>query len=234
MNAPLAKEDIPAFLDRRPLVYTYTMLNTYRNVCAHQAERRYIRRDVPYVESPQMAWGNKVHSAFETRVQGAKPLPADMHQWESIAAAFDGRGAKTEAKLGITREGRQTGYWDKDVWLRGKADLYVLNESKDRAYLLDYKTGSVREDEFELAVQAVLLHAHYPGLTRIMGQFCWLKENRLGDLHDLSDTKATWEKICQLVRQIENDRARGVFDKEPGPLCGWCDVRDCENNRKPA
>ncbi len=62
MNAPLP---IPAFLDRRPLVYSYTFLHTYKNVCPHQAYRRYILKDQPYVETAAMKWGNEVHAAFE-------------------------------------------------------------------------------------------------------------------------------------------------------------------------
>ena len=52
--------------------------------------RRYIVKDQPYVESPEMKWGNDVHSAFEYRVGSRKPLPDNMMQWEQFAAPFDG------------------------------------------------------------------------------------------------------------------------------------------------
>ncbi len=99
------------------------------------------------------------------------------------------------------------------------------------AYLADWETGKVREDPFELEVQAVLLRARFPQLTKIKGQFIWLKENTLGPMYDLSDTQAAWGTICHLVSLIETDRKNDSFDKEPGPLCGWCNIMDCEYNK---
>ena len=138
-----AMDAIPAFLDRRagkPLIYTFTMLQAYRN-CGHAMYRRYIKKDQPYVETPQMKWGNDVHSAFEQRVGAGKPLPETMQQWEGFAAALDGRGAVVEQKLAVTKEGRATGFWDNDCWFRGKVDVVMLKElleGGDRALVIGH------------------------------------------------------------------------------------------------
>jgi len=227
-----ADGSIPAFLDRRKLVYTYTMLQAYRN-CGHAMYRRYVKKDIPYVETKEMAWGNSVHSAFENRVGSQVPLPEAMRQWEGFAAQLDGRGAAVEQKLGITQEGRPTGFWDKDCWLRGKVDVAMRQDS--RAYLLDWKTGGSKfEDPFELEIGALLLKAKYPEITVIKGHYIWLKENRQGQAFDLSRFGDTWKEINKIVTKIEADRALNEFEKRQSGLCSWCDVRDCENNRKPA
>jgi hypothetical protein len=97
----------------------------------------------------------------------------------------------------------------------------------DTAVLLDWKTGKVREDPFELEVQAVLFQAHEPIVEHLYGQYVWLREGRRGKLHDVSDTKRTWARIQALANEIENSR----YDKTPGPLCNWCPVKDCEHNK---
>ncbi len=220
-----------------PFTWTYTLLNTYRSICAHQAYRRYIlkkgeRGHVPFVSTPAVELGNAVHTALELRLQGNKPLPESMHAYEPFAKAFEGRVVKCEPKLAVTREGKPCDYFGAEVWGRGRADVAVVENGK--AYLADWKSGSSKyESPFELEVQALLLKAKYPHLTMIHGQYVWLKENRLGELYDLSDTDTTWQTICHLVSLIENDLERGVFDKEPGPLCAWCDCLDCEYNKKP-
>ena len=121
----------------------------------------------------------------------------------------------------------------RDLELAGLADVAVINGTT--AYLADWKTGNVKEDPFELEVQAVLLKAKYPEIQKVMGQYVWLKEMRLGQLYDVSDMHGTWQQINHLVRLIENDLTRGEFDKEPGPLCGgkWgsCAVKDCEHRK---
>lgn len=227
--------DIPASLDRRkpaapkPLVWSYTLLHTYRSICAHQAFRRFLLKDIPFQETLAMKRGNEVHSAMEYRVSGGKPLPADMRQWEPLAAAFDGKGAKVENWVGITIEGKACDSRAGNVWGRGKIDLYIVKDTT--AFLLDYKTGKVREEPFELEVQSVFLHAKFPQLKKIMGQYAWLAENRIGKMYDLSNTAETWQTICATVRAIQSNRRPDGFDKKQSGLCGWCPVTDCEYNR---
>ena len=231
MNAPMPADlSIPPFLDRRKLVYTFTILSSYKN-CGHAMFRRYLKKDIPYVETSEMKWGNDIHSAFEHRVGSGKPLPVTMQQWESFASPFSNRGAIVEQKLGITKEGRPTGYWDNDCWFRCKVDLSIFSNAK--AFINDWKTGGSKyEDPFELEVGALLLKAKYPELTIVKGHYTWLKENRVGQPYDLSDFGATWREMNRLIAKIEADRVSGEFEKHRSGLCGWCDVRDCEHNSK--
>ena len=90
--------DMPDSERRRKIVYTYTMLSTYKN-CGHQMFRRYVKKDIPYKETPEMKWGKDVHTAFEHRVGSGKPLPTAMQQWEQFAAPYDGRIAITDGNL---------------------------------------------------------------------------------------------------------------------------------------
>ena len=191
--------------------------------------RRYIAKDQKYVETPEMKWGNDVHSAFEYRVSGGKPLPQTMEQWESFAKPFDGKAAAVEQKLGISAKGHSVGFWDGSVWFRGKADLAIVKD--DTAYINDWKSGSSKyEDPFELATNAVLIHAKHPHLKKIMGSYTWLKENRVSQIYDLSDTRATWGEICRLMAEILEKKKTGEFEKKQSGLCGYCSVDDCENH----
>jgi hypothetical protein len=204
------------------------MLNTYRNICPHQAKRRYIDKAYPYVETPQMAFGNKVHSALELRVGGGKPLPQDMHQWEKFAAPFYAVKAKAEMKLGITKERKPCDFFAKDVWLRGKADVVIVNGNA--ALLFDYKTTSKpREDPFELEIQALLLNAKYPNLTKIDGCLIWLSENRIGQKYDLSHTRDTFTYVQRIAADLEEDMRNGEFEKRRSGLCPYCPCSDCEH-----
>ena len=73
----------------------------------------------------------------------------------------------------------------------------------------------------------------HPTLTTIVGQYAWLKEDRLGELHDLSETNRTWDRCNKLLSQMEVAKGAGYWPKIEGPLCAWCDVADCEFNKKP-
>lgn len=236
--------DLPSFLDRRsqpkaasvpgfakPLIHTYTMLNTYL-VCPHQMYRRYVLKDQLFVETPEMKWGTEVHTAMEYRM-GGKPLPANMQQWEHIAAPIAARKPRTEQQLAISSEGKPIDYLAKQgVFFRGKNDITLFHTSASSALLLDWKTGKKREDPFELATNAMLVHAHSPHLDTIKGRYVWLKENALGAEHDVSDTRSTWAKVNNLAEEIRDCQSENQWPKKQGPLCGWCNVADCEFRRE--
>ena len=214
---------------QKPFVFTYTNINTYL-ICPEQMYRRYVKKDVAFKGSPESEFGNEVHSAMEYRI-GGKPLPVKMQHWEPFVAAFDGLKVKAEVKLGITAEGRPTGFFDKDVWLRGKADVVAINGTA--CFLPDWKSGKPREEPLELAVNAMLVHAANPHLRSFTGAYVWLKENRMGVAHDVSDTNSTWAKVNNVVEEIKDSMQSGVWEKKRTPLCAWCDVADCENNTNP-
>lgn len=228
--------DIPAYLRRskdnrmpdiaKPVVYSYTMLNT-ADTCLHRAYRQYVKRDIAYVETPEMKFGNEVHTAMEHRI-GGKPLPEPMRQWEPLAAPFARPGARAEMKLGITRDAKPAEFFGRDVFLHGKIDVTLINGTS--AFLPDWKTGSSRyESPFELEIQALMLKVANPHLTKIGGCYVWLKENRIGQQYDLSDVNSTWAKVNNKVEAIEDAMAGREWPKTKGPLCGYCGVKDCEN-----
>ena len=227
MNAQL---DIPPFLDRRPFVGTFTNLNTFKAVCEHQAYRRYIKKDQPYVETPEMKWGNEVHTAFEHRLSNArKPLPENMRQWDNFATPFDKYNVLTEVKMGMTDRARSTGFFDNDVWFRGKADAAIINGKT--AYIIDWKSGGSKyEDPFELETNALLLKIKFPELTKVVGSYAWLKENRMSKQYDLSRFKETFLEIKRLMELIAEKRVSGEWVKRKSGLCGFCSVSDCEHH----
>ncbi len=214
------------------MIGTFTILNSYLN-CEHAMYRRYIKRDGPkFVETPEMKWGNDVHSAFEYRIGARKPLPENMLQWESFASPFDGRGAMCELKMGITKDRKICEFWDKtgQCFFRIKIDLSLINGTQ--GYIADWKTGNSKfEDPFELEIAAMFLNARYPALTSVQGSYIWLKENRMGQLYDLSDFQGTWARVCNLMEEIESKQPH-EFEKKKSGLCGYCAVSDCEHWRE--
>lgn len=234
---PSEMPDIPDFLRRtkevaapKPFIGTYTIINDLAT-CPHKMYRRYIKKDTPFVPTREADWGNEVHTAFEHRIQGGKPLPPLMEKWEGFAKPFDGLGAVCEMQLAMTSTGHAAKFFnDTTAWFRGKADTVVMASAN--AYLADWKTGKSREDPLELEVQALLLKVRYPDIATVKGAYVWLKEDRMGQQHDLSDFNATWKTVQTRMAEIKDRTETEDWEKTPGPLCGWCDVTDCQYNKK--
>lgn len=209
------------------MIWSYSFLNTFLN-CPHDAWHRYVLKDVPYVETEAQKKGNEAHKALELRLKG-KPLPKEHERYEFFVQPLGRYWIEPEMKLGITAKGEPCSFFDKNVWGRGKIDVPIV--VKDSAVILDWKTGRVWEDAFELQVQAVLLKAHRPNVQRFTGSYVWLSESRVGVTYTL-DPLAGWEKVCGIMDDVGHREKMGVWEKKPGKLCAWCPVKSCEHNKQ--
>jgi hypothetical protein len=211
-------------------VASHTFLNDWDN-CPWKAYRKYIKKDLPkQPQTKQMAWGNETHTAFEVRIRHGTPFPAEMAKFEAIAAPLVAAGAMAEKMLGITVDGHVCDFFAPNVWLRGKIDATIARGGT--AAIFDWKTGKRREEKAELATHAVLLKAWQPTVQKITAHYVWLQDGEVGKAHDVSDTEAKLADIRSTMNAVQNCMEIEDFPKRRNPLCGWCDVIDCENNTK--
>lgn len=211
-------------------VASHTFLSNWHN-CPHKAYRLYIAKDLPkQPQTKEMLWGNEVHSAFEVRIKHGTPFPAEMKAYETIAGPLVQAGAVAEKMLGINAHGQMVDFFAKDVWLRGKIDSTIIDRTT--AAVFDWKTGKRREDIEELRIHAVLLKAWQPTVQKITAHYVWLQDMAVGKPHDVSDTAKALEDVRYTMAQVANAIEVEDFPKRPNPLCGWCDVFDCEHNKK--
>lgn len=204
--------------------WSYSFLKDY-TTCPKKAYHKYIARDIPKETSRAAAWGNEIHTALENAIK--KPdaeLAENAKQYAPLVRQLP-PSAKAELALGVTREGAPTSFYADDVWGRGKLDVAIVFD--DKAILFDWKTGKVREEPLELEIQALLLQAHYPKVKKIIGHYVWLKDNRLGQPFDVSDTASVWYRVNLWVNEAET---RKEFPPVKNPLCGWCPVKQCPLN----
>lgn len=212
----------------KPLIASHSFLDCFER-CPKQAFRKYVAKDLPFVETEAMKWGNRVHLALEQRVRDKTPLPEDVAAYEKFAAALDAHTCHVEQKLGMTIGGRGTAFFSPNVWCRGKVDVAIPRAPT--VLILDWKTGKPREDPAELERFAYMIRANNDELTTFKGRYVWLKEDRLGQGHALDpDRRLAADK--RLMEQAEALRARD----EPWPahengLCKqYCDDLSCAFN----
>jgi hypothetical protein len=214
--------------------HSFSSLNTYLNVCPHQYQHRYVLK-MPFEGNEATRRGTAVHEAMEHRIGRGTKLPKEHAHYETFAVTFDkyeesAYTLRVEQQLAVDREGDLVDFFSPKAFFRGKLDLSLVSPDYEHAYILDWKTGRPWEAPLELQTGAVLLEAAHVNLKSIYGQFAWLREGKMGKIHNLTDTDKTWDKIVTASMQIAADTAAGHFEKRPGPLCGYCPVKKCEHN----
>jgi hypothetical protein len=213
--------------------WSYSFLNDLSN-CPHKAMRKYVKRDLPKETSPELEEGIRVHKLFENTINGPKDASWDLPpKWWDFVKPLVGPQTMAEVKLGMTREMNRAPFWDdrrtgEQPWGRGKADVLILKPPA--AFIVDWKTGKVREDDRELRQLALLVRANYPEVTRISGCYVWLKEGRMGVVYDLSDVNRTYHGTVASMAQAQGYADANDWPKTPNPLCGFCPVKDCQFN----
>jgi hypothetical protein len=197
--------------------------------CLRQYHHVYVLKDIPFEETEASRWGSLVHSEMEKRLRDGTPLPSTMTQYESFVPAKTQRlRGLVEFKMGIRDDGTFCGFFADEVWLRGKLDFGLVDHEQHTACIMDWKTGKVREDPDELEIYGMLLKAKYPDLTKIAGWYVWLKEKRMGKVHDLSDANGKLASVKHRTQRIQEAADMDAWAPRESPLCGWCGVKTCE------
>lgn len=219
--------------------WSFTMIDKFDN-CPRSAFHQYILGEKG-PKTAAMEEGNRLDKAIENRIMQGEVLPPEFQQYEPMAAAVAGmRGGNKimpQAKFGITRDFLPVPFFDKAVWGRGALDVLMYNPPK--AIILDWKTGKNNENKpwsnggLQLKIFAAMTFKHFPKVDDITAFNVWLKTNEIGKVYTWkrSDQNLLWREILPKVIAIETAWQKQDWPLRDGPLCAYCPVKTCVNNR---
>lgn len=173
--------------------------------------------------------GNVTHERLERYVKYDEVLPDHvlylLPLFQFLRA--DGYELFAELECAVDQDWQVRGWWDKDVYLRGKVDLIALKGTE--AIVIDYKTGKRKTDPTQLKIYGLIIMAVL-GLTHVKSYYLWTKTQ---ESDDFEVTPETFPKIkSEIIDRIERMRTayeKSEFPARTTPLCGWCPALDtCE------
>ena len=215
-------------------IWFYTAIDTF-DQCPRKFYHKYILKEKD-PETPALARGNAVHKALEHYMKyGYAKGDIDIGKFHPLADAVvrQARGKKlmVELKMGVLGNLEPCGFFDDHVYGRGAADVLIVDYPN--AFLIDWKTGKVREKRTQLAVLSLFVFKHFPRVNIITACNIWLEAGHHGEVYtfERSGEAAGWLELISKVKQIEAAIERQQFCMMPGPLCGFCPVKQCPNNR---
>jgi hypothetical protein len=224
----------------KPFSWSYSRLKNYE-VCP----KRYYHTDVAKEfndgdDNEQLQWGNTVHAAMAARCKDGTPLPSGMEKFEPWAAKVLVGGGEifTELDTAIDENfGEAPWFAARDgsgpkPWLRCKID-YVKKQGAI-ALLVDWKTGKIVEDSFQLGLSASCAFARWPDLQAIRTSFVWLKEDaESSEVFYRADMARMWRTLWPRVSALTSAHQSMNFPPTPSRMCrSWCKVTSCPNHGK--
>jgi hypothetical protein len=217
--------------------WSYSSLKTFQQ-CPKKYYHLKVAKDVKDAGNTATIYGNAVHKAAEQYVMQGIPVPPQFAYATpvlDVLRSIDG-DKHCELKLGLIKEGdsyKPCGFFDKDVWWRGIADLLIIQG--DAAFSIDYKTSKNAKyaDVKQLDLVATALFTHFPQVQTIKSGLLFLVSNEfITKDHVRDSTKEYMQPFHQDLMRLEQAMENGVWNAVSGPLCGWCPVKTCPNYKE--
>jgi hypothetical protein len=224
---------------KKPPAWSYSSITLFEQ-CPKKYYHLRVAKDIKEPDSEAMMYGKDVHLAAENFMRDGTPLPekyAFMRPMLDKLQAIPG-DKHCELKMGLKKvDGRlmPCDFFAKDVWWRGIADLLIINEEKQTAYLVDYKTSKNAKyaDTKQLDLLAGAVFTHYPKVMEIKSALLFVVSNEIvKKKHEFMMRLSYLNSMEPELTRLEAAIKTNVWNPVSSPLCKFCPVASCTHNRR--
>lgn len=220
----------------KPGAWSYSGLKTFET-CPRKYEAEKVTKEIKFSDTEATLYGKELHLACEEFIRDGKPLdPRFGWMLETLDRLNHIEGEKfCELKMGIKKVDGQLeacDFFDPKVWMRGIADLVIVNG--DGGHVIDYKTGrsSRYADPRQLALMAAGMFLKFPQLKRVKAALLFVVA---GDLVKTEFKRENafniFAELDELLTQRDCAYSMNLFNPRPNGLCAkYCAVTRCEHN----
>lgn len=217
------------------VTWSHSSLKDYEG-CARRYHEVKILKKYPFQETEATRYGTQLHLAAEEHIRDDKPLPP---QFAFIQPTLDALKKKpgrklAEQKMALDEDLCPVGWFDKKVWVRGIADLLILDDDNLTAWVVDYKTGNNKyPDREQLVLMSLMVFRHYPHIREVKSALLFVvKEDMVKHSMSVDEAEAEWWRYRERVGRIAASMEADVWNPTRTPLCGWCPVKSCEFHKE--
>lgn len=215
--------------------WSYSSLKNFKT-CPKQYYEIKVAKNFKVKETEATMYGKSYHTVAEEYIREGAPIPdyfaytkPHLDMLKSIP------GAKyCEYKMGLTSALEPCDFFDSNVWCRGVADLLIINEEKEVARVVDYKTGKSAKyaDLAQLELMALMVFKHFPKIKKVKGGLLFVVANdfKKGDYRE-EDSLIYWRDWFSWVSRLEAAYRNNVWNANRSGLCKkHCVVNTCPHN----
>jgi hypothetical protein len=217
------------------VVWSHSSLKDFEG-CARRYHEIKVLKKYKFQETDATRYGTDLHKAAEDYLADGVVLPPPFAFVKDVLDALNNKPGRklTEHKMALTEKLRPCEWGAPDVWVRGIADLLIIDDENLTAWVVDYKTGNNRyPDREQLVLMSLLVFAHFPHIRQVKSALLFVVKNDMVK-HNMSvdETKEQWQRYRERSARISACIDSGVWNPKQTPLCGWCAVKSCEFNPK--
>ncbi len=213
--------------------WSYSALSMYK-MCPKKYYHLKVAKDIVEPQTEALTFGNRVHKVAENHVKENVSLPKELDYLGGMLSKLkELRGDKLcEYRMGLTEDLEPCGFFGKNVWWRGIADLIVLGD--DKAYLIDYKTGksSKYADVKQLEILSLAIFKHFPKIKKVKaGLLFVISKEFIKANYKAEDQEESWSYWFENTNNLKDSFQSGTWNAKPNFTCRkYCAVLSCPHN----
>ena len=216
------------------VTWSFSSLKTYKT-CARKYHAETVLKLYPRTETEATRYGTELHKAFEDYLQDDKPLKGDAARFKAMLDVVKRIPGELlcEYEMALTPDLKPCAFDDEGRWVRGIADIVILDREKRRAFVLDWKSGSAKyPDKSQLCLMALMLFAHYDWVDEVKGALAFVNHKTLlPNRYYRKDVDRLWKPWHDDVAKLNTSFENNVWHANPNGLCRkYCPVTHCEHN----
>ena len=217
------------------VTWSHSALKDYEG-CAKRYHEVKVLNKYPFRDTTATIYGKEVHKAIEDYINDQTPIPPEYaFVQEIVNATLNIPGRKlAEHEMALTKDLRPCDFNSPDRWVRGIADLLIINDDNLTARVVDWKTGNNKyPDRDQLRLMSLMVFAHFPHIREVKSALPFVvKDDMVKHTMTVDEAEEEWWNYRQRVAKLEASYANDVWNPTRTPLCGWCPVKDCAYNTK--
>lgn len=218
-----------------PVTWSHSSLKDFEG-CAKRYYEVKVLNKYPFRDTVHTIYGKEVHKAIEDYGRDGTPLPEKFAQFQPVVDAVLGKPGRKlfEHEMALTKDLKICDFKDPNRWVRGIADMLVINDDNLTARVVDWKTGNDKyPDKDQLVLMSLMVFAHFPHVRSVSSAlFFIVKGSMVTHRMSVDDAPKAWQDYRERIARLEAAYEYNVWNPTQSGLCGWCPVKDCTFNPK--
>lgn len=203
--------------------------------CARRYHEVRVLKKHPFTETEATRYGNRLHEAAEFYIRDGKPLPKEFEFIKGTVDAFMRKPGRkfAEFEMALTHDLQPCHWKSPEAWVRGIADVLIVNDEGLTAWVGDWKSGNNKyPDRDQLRLMSLMVFAHFPLVRKVKSALLFVVKNDMVKMTmERDEAEAAWWKYREDTAKLEESFASGVWNPQQSGLCKkHCPCVGCEYN----
>ena len=163
----------------KQVTWSHSALKDFEG-CPRRYHEVKVLNNYPFQETEATYYGKEFHSAAEHYIKDGTPLPPQFeYAKDTLDALLSKPGRKLcEYEMGLTKDLLPCSFHDKNRWVRGIADLLIIDDDNLTARVVDYKTGNNKyPDTDQLKLMSLMVFKHFPHIRKVSSALLFVVKN---------------------------------------------------------